>query len=144
MQNPGSTDPSLQLPSAFPFDACRLASANAQAPFVTDPIFDNRLRSLRRDRAFRRGPVLFLHERAFDDCMERLELVQRQFRSAVLLGCPDQGWRERLAEESNRSMSPIPDISSLQRRPESISSRMIGSPNQAPMIFALLSALSTQ
>lgn len=54
------------------------------------------LRALRRDRAFRNGPELFLHERAFDDCLERLALIRRQFQSALLVGCPDAGWRSRL------------------------------------------------
>ncbi len=54
------------------------------------------LRALRRDRAFRSGPELFLHERAFEDCLERLTLFRRRFQSALLIGCPDAGWRSRL------------------------------------------------
>lgn len=65
-------------------------------------LFDTDLRARRRDRAFRRGPELFLHERAFIDCLERVGLVQRQFRSALLIGCPDPGWRERLAATVGR------------------------------------------
>ena len=56
------------------------------------------LRALRRDRAFRTGPELFLHERAFEDCLERLGLVRRRFRSALLIGCPDPAWPGRLGE----------------------------------------------
>ena len=56
------------------------------------------LRALRRDRAARNGPELFLHERAFDDCLERLALVQRNFRSALLIGCPEPRWRQRLEQ----------------------------------------------
>jgi hypothetical protein len=56
------------------------------------------LRALRRDRAFRTGPELFLHERAFEDCLERLELVRRRFTSALLLGCPNPAWADRLRE----------------------------------------------
>jgi NADH dehydrogenase [ubiquinone] 1 alpha subcomplex assembly factor 5 len=59
-------------------------------------LFDMDLRSLRRDRAARTGPELFLLERAFDDCLERIALVQRQFDRALLIGCPDPGWPERL------------------------------------------------
>ena len=55
------------------------------------------LRSLRRDRAFRTGPELFLLERAFDDVLDRLSFVQRRFRSALLVGCPDPAWIPRLA-----------------------------------------------
>lgn len=54
------------------------------------------LRALRRDRAARIGPELFLYERAFGDCLERLHLVQRRFSRALLIGCPDPGWRGRL------------------------------------------------
>ena len=56
------------------------------------------LRALRRDRAFRSGPEMFLHERAFEDCLERLAMIDRQFRSVLLLGCPDPGWRARLEQ----------------------------------------------
>lgn len=54
------------------------------------------LRRQRRDRAFRIGPELFLLERAFDDCLERIALLDRHFESALLLGCPEPGWPERL------------------------------------------------
>lgn len=59
-------------------------------------LFDMELRALRRDRAFRIGPELFLLERAFDDCLERIALMNRRFERALLLGCPDPHWRERL------------------------------------------------
>lgn len=61
-------------------------------------LFDTKLRALRRDRAFRRGPQLFLAERAFADCLDRLSFVTRRFRSALLIGCPDPEWPERLGE----------------------------------------------
>ena len=54
------------------------------------------LRALRRDRAFRNGAELFLHERAIDDCLDRLALVPRKFRSALLVGSPHPDWRRRL------------------------------------------------
>ena len=60
-------------------------------------LFDMRLRALRRDRAARIGPVLFLHDRAFEDIIERLREVNHRFESALLLGCPSSQWRERLA-----------------------------------------------
>ncbi|MEO8177053.1 MAG: SAM-dependent methyltransferase [Sphingomicrobium sp.] len=59
-------------------------------------MFDMDLRSLRRDRAFRSGPELFLYERAFDDCLERVALVSRKFHSALLLGSPGPDWPDRL------------------------------------------------
>lgn len=51
---------------------------------------------MRRDRAARVGPELFLLGRAFDDALERLSLVRRSFRSALLVGCPDPAWKQRL------------------------------------------------
>ena len=59
-------------------------------------LFDMRLRALRRDRAARLGPELFLLERAFADCLDRLALSNRSFGRALLIGCPDPHWPERL------------------------------------------------
>jgi hypothetical protein len=61
-------------------------------------LFDMDLRALRRDRAARTGPELFLFERAFADCLERLALMQRRFERGLLLGCPDPVWPARLRE----------------------------------------------
>lgn len=63
---------------------------------MTRELFDKGLRALRRDRAFRAGGASFLHERAFDDIVERLGMVRRRFRAALLVGCPEPGWRPRL------------------------------------------------
>jgi len=54
------------------------------------------MRAVRRDRAARTGPELFLHERAFDDCLERIAVMQRRFDRALLVGCPDASWPDRL------------------------------------------------
>ncbi len=51
---------------------------------------------MRRDRAARAGPELFLLERAFADCLERIELTGRRFERALLLGSPDPAWPKRL------------------------------------------------
>jgi hypothetical protein len=59
-------------------------------------LFDMELRSLRRDRAARNGLELFLLERAFADCLDRLVLVERRFQRALLIGCPDPSWPNRL------------------------------------------------
>ena len=59
-------------------------------------LFDYGLRACRRDRAARVGPELFLLERAFADCLERLEIIGSRRESALLLGCPDPGWKNRL------------------------------------------------
>ncbi len=61
-------------------------------------LFDMDLRALRRDRAARAGPALFLHERALEDILERLAEVKRSFSTALLIGSPDPDWPKRLAE----------------------------------------------
>ena len=60
-------------------------------------LFDRHLRALRRDRAARIGPELFLYERAFDDCLDRLRDIPRKFEHALLLGCPSPDWVTRVA-----------------------------------------------
>jgi hypothetical protein len=54
------------------------------------------LRAMRRDRAARTGPEMFLYERAFEDCLERIALAGRRFEHALLVGCPDPSWHGRL------------------------------------------------
>ena len=61
-----------------------------------------RLRAIRRDRACRSGPVLFLYERAFAEILERLSDIKRSFSSALLIGTPDASWPERLARVAGR------------------------------------------
>jgi NADH dehydrogenase [ubiquinone] 1 alpha subcomplex assembly factor 5 len=62
------------------------------------PLFDMQLRALRRDRAATIGPELFLFERTFEDCLERIALVQRRFERALLIGSPDPVWAARLRD----------------------------------------------
>lgn len=59
-------------------------------------LFDMKLRALRRDRAARVGPERFLADRIFEDCLDRIELVQRNFKRALLIGCIDPEWPSRL------------------------------------------------
>lgn len=73
-----------------------LAATQRTSARVTAPLFDRQARALRRDRAARRTPVMFLHQRAFEDCLERIGDVQRQFVSALLIGCPTPTWRAPL------------------------------------------------
>lgn len=86
--------------------SCRLADASAQALTVpeseTPELFDMKARALRLKRAVRLGPELFLHERAFEDCLDRLALMRRRFGHALLIGCLDPGWPDRLGEIANR------------------------------------------
>ena len=71
-------------------------------------LFDQKQRALRRERALRRGPELFLHERAFEDILERLALVQRRFSAALLIGSLGPDWRERLLQCAD-SVTVAPD-----------------------------------
>lgn len=59
------------------------------------------LRAMRRDRAARSGTELFLLERAFADCLERLALLGRRFDRALLLGSPDPSWPGRLGKAAS-------------------------------------------
>ena len=61
-------------------------------------LFDRRLRALRRDRAARIGADLFLFNRAFDECLDRLRDFARPFERALLIGCPSPLWPTRLKE----------------------------------------------
>jgi NADH dehydrogenase [ubiquinone] 1 alpha subcomplex assembly factor 5 len=78
--------------------ACRAGPRVAQAGAVTSEMSDMKLRALRRDRAARRGPELFLLNRAFDDCLERVGMIRREFPSALLLGCPSPDWPGKLSK----------------------------------------------
>jgi len=57
-----------------------------------------RLRAVRRNRASRGSQGQFLLERAFDDCFERIQLLERRFERALLIGCSDVTWPKRLRE----------------------------------------------
>jgi SAM-dependent methyltransferase len=59
-------------------------------------LFDIEQRRMRRDRAARSGGDPFLLARAFDDCLERIALVERRFERALLLGCHSPAWPARL------------------------------------------------
>jgi hypothetical protein len=59
-------------------------------------LFDQRLRVMRLERALRRGPELFLHERSFEDILDRLSLIRRRFDRALLIGRFEAAWRDRL------------------------------------------------
>ena len=63
---------------------------------------------MRRDRAFRMGPALFLYERAFEDILERLSGIRHDFESALLIGTPDPEWPERLERFATKVQSADP------------------------------------
>lgn len=76
---------------------------------MTNELFDQKLGAMRRDRARKRGPELFLYERAFEDVLDRLTLVQRRFRSALLIGPRDPAWPDRLREHADGVHAVEPD-----------------------------------
>lgn len=64
-----------------------------------DAPFDRRLRRLRRDRAARHlGEADYLHRLMADELIERLDLVKRDFRRALDLGCAGLYLTRRLRE----------------------------------------------
>lgn len=75
---------------------------------MSAPLFDHRLRALRRDRAARIGTEYFLYDRAFDDCLDRLEDIHVEFSDVLLLGCPNPDWRQRLGAGRITVVDPGP------------------------------------
>lgn len=69
---------------------------------MSTDLFDMEARAIRRDRAQRSGPQLFLHERAFEDILDRLAAVRRDFAAALIVGTPDPAWPQRLAAIAGR------------------------------------------
>ena len=72
---------------------------------MTDELFDPAALRMRLARAKARGPETFLHERAFEDILERISLTNRRFGSALVIGGLEPSWIERLgavAEEVDR------------------------------------------
>jgi SAM-dependent methyltransferase len=68
--------------------------------------FNRRLRRLRRDRAAASGASAdYLHRRAANELIERLDLVRRSFRTALDLGCGDSYLAGRLRE---RGLDVVP------------------------------------
>jgi SAM-dependent methyltransferase len=91
-------DSSTRYPSRGPKRMTDTPAA-AAADHVLDRPFDRRLRRLRRDRAARAsGDAFFLHHRTADELIERLDLVRRDFRSALVLGCGGVDLADRLRD----------------------------------------------
>ena len=80
---------------------------------MTDPLFDHRLRAQRRDRAARIGTELFLYDRAFGDCLERLADIRIEFSDVLLLGCPDPAWPQQLGDRRVTVVDPGPLMAAL-------------------------------
>lgn len=64
---------------------------------------------MRRRRALRAGADLFLHERALEDITERLSLVRRRFRTALLIGWPDSWWPDSVRDLAETIQVVEPD-----------------------------------
>ena len=75
---------------------------------MSDPLFDHRLRAIRRDRAARIGTEFFLFDRAFEDCLERLDDIRVEFPDVLLAGCPNPVWPERLGARGVTVVDPGP------------------------------------
>jgi NADH dehydrogenase [ubiquinone] 1 alpha subcomplex assembly factor 5 len=80
-------------------------------------LFDMKLRTVRRGRAARSGQGQFLPERAFNDCLERIQLLERRFERALLIGCSDAAWPERLRELADAVDVFAPEIVEDQWEP---------------------------
>jgi NADH dehydrogenase [ubiquinone] 1 alpha subcomplex assembly factor 5 len=75
---------------------------------MSAPLFDHRLRALRRDRAARSGIESFLYDRAFEDCLERLADIRVEFSDVLLAGCPNPAWPPRLGTRRVTVVDPGP------------------------------------
>ena len=64
---------------------------------MSTPIFDEPLRQLRSARAERLGGERFLHDRALDDCLDRLTDVRRAITSALIVGHANDQWLAALS-----------------------------------------------
>lgn len=69
---------------------------------MTQPLFDQALGALRKQRAHRKGPTLFLAERACEDIAERLALVRRRFDRALVIGLPNTSWLDRFSPAADQ------------------------------------------
>lgn len=83
---------------------------------MTQPLFDQALSALRRQRARRKGPALFLAERVRDDLLERLSVVRRRFGRAILLGLPDPQWADdfRVIAEHTLLLDSLDDLARIK------------------------------
>jgi SAM-dependent methyltransferase len=83
---------------------------------MADPLFDKQALHLRRARAMRQGPRLFLAERAVEDLAERLALVSRRFGRGLVVGAPDERLVEPLASAAEQLLL-VPAIDELAAFP---------------------------
>ena len=94
------------LISALTISPCRPSLAAAQAPRDGRPVRST-LRALRRDRAARIGPELFLFDRAFDECLDRLRDHRPAVRRAPADRLPVPGMAAASANSPTKSTRSI-------------------------------------
>lgn len=75
---------------------------------MTRLLFDDHARLLRRGRASRLDGDLFLHARAFHDCLDRLADIRTGFTSALVDGRSQAEWRDSLASIIPRVVAANP------------------------------------
>lgn len=85
-----------------------LRRAHRTSARVSAPLFDHRLRAIRRDRAVELGVETFLYDRAFEDCLDRLSDIRSDFADVLLAGCPNAEWRHRLPADRLEVIDPSP------------------------------------
>ena len=113
-QRGGSARSTTQFPAALNGESSACIpvlsprAAHRTSARVTDPLFDHQLRALRRDRAARMGVETFLYDRAFEDCLERLSDIRREFPEVLLAGCPNPAWRSMLSTPNISVIDPGP------------------------------------
>ena len=89
-------------------------------------LFDHRLLALRRDRAATIGVETFLYDRAFEDCLDRLADVRRDFPDVLLAGCPNPAWANRLAQSKVVIVDPSPLMAGRDGRAAGLESLPFG------------------
>lgn len=102
-------------------------------------LFDPVLRATRRDRAARLGPELFLYERIFADCLERIVLMERRFERALLIGCPDPRFADQLLEVADAVdvLDPAPMLAQAAGGRSIVEDRWEPAPGHYSLILAV-------
>ena len=77
---------------------------------MSERIFDEQAHALRRQRAEKSGPRLFLAERAIEDIADRLSFVRRRFGRGLLIGCPDPQPAQPQPALAGTPAAPAPGI----------------------------------
>ena len=102
-------------------------------------LFDPDLRIRRRDRAIRRGPATFLLDRAVDDIVDRLSMMQRTFERALLIGAPTAHVVGRLAPFASHwsVRDPSPLAAAARGTEPLIETQLSGEPQSVDLVVAL-------